>query len=83
MRLANINPFIFTHGNKIEEKFGIDIYIKRHNKRNQYIATKFKLKTTVPIASVEITAIEKALEIAITHKIKTQCYIQAVPEIHG
>ena len=69
-KLEKMKPIIYTDGIKIEDKCGIGIYIKPHNKPNQYIASHFKLKNTVPITSVEITAIEKALQIANENNLK-------------
>lgn len=63
-------PLVFTDGSKTADSAGIGIYISSQTKRNMYWAYKFKLKNNTPITSIEITAIEKALEIAQTNKLK-------------
>jgi len=62
------NTIIYTDGSRTDDGCGIGIYIKPHNK-NMYWSYKYKLKNNTPITSVELTAIDKALQIAVENNI--------------
>ncbi|XP_035911816.1 uncharacterized protein LOC118512062 isoform X2 [Anopheles stephensi] len=70
-KLGTTNTLIFTDGSKSDEGCGIGIYIRPHNNNNnRYWAHKFKTKNITPITSIELAAIEKAINIITIEKIE-------------